>query len=346
MEIRDAYQPVFIRVFSYYEPLKKFVFHCGNIVEDYGFEKTSYFSWDHPLILHIKRSKIPLELNWLKYQLEHTPLDQRNRESFFLLKELMQRMGIALCLPIFNKNKLFGFILLGEKLNSPYIYTPEDIDLLLTLLSYVEEAIQTSLLKEENIALILNSLEAIIQSVEAKDAYTGGHSLRVAETCYLLGEKLKDEYMEHIPKALIGLRRAALLHDVGKIAIPENILNKEDFLTEKEFELIKHHPEKGVEVVSPLKKWLGEDIILGILLHHENFDGSGYPTGAKETEIHIYARIIRVADTYDALITDRPYRPAYKKEKAVEEIKKFASIHFDPIVVKEFVELYKEGIIG
>jgi HD-GYP domain-containing protein (c-di-GMP phosphodiesterase class II) len=184
-------------------------------------------------------------------------------------------------------------------------------------------------------------MQAMVQSVEAKDQYTGGHSSRVAEISYLLGQELQDE-MVHIPNALVGLKRAALLHDVGKIGIPESILNKIDSLTAEEFEIIKTHPQKGVELIGSLKKWLGDDIILGILHHHENFNGSGYPIGEKGERIHIYGRIIRVADAFDALTTDRPYRPAFTKKEVIEELKRMVNTHFDPKIIEKFMVLCKK----
>jgi HD-GYP domain-containing protein (c-di-GMP phosphodiesterase class II) len=341
--IKNAVNPVFVKIFLFNESLNKYVLEgeVNNETNNYLIPKKKAYDQKSPLVLYLKEEKEPIELNCIKYLLNFGKIPVKRRHFLVEIKEEMERMEAVLCLPILSQERLFGFILLGKRLSTPYLYTSDDLKLFSTMASYAGEAIHGFLLREENIQLILSSMQAMVQSVEAKDQYTGGHSSRVAEISYLLGQELQDE-MVHIPNALVGLKRAALLHDVGKIGIPESILNKIDSLTAEEFEIIKTHPQKGVELIGSLKKWLGDDIILGILHHHENFNGSGYPIGEKGERIHIYGRIIRVADAFDALTTDRPYRPAFTKKEVIEELKRMVNTHFDPKIIEKFMVLCKK----
>jgi HD-GYP domain-containing protein (c-di-GMP phosphodiesterase class II) len=342
--MKNAFNPLYISLFIYQDDLKKYIYKAGTSAKDYNFKKKSYFFKEDSLILSLEKEKEIIDRGNLRYLMDHgnLPYEEKNQKEKLL--NALEEMGCFLCLPIFHKNRLFGFILLGERLSKPFTYNKEDLELFTDLISYTEESIKTALLREENLSLVLKSLQALIQSVEAKDPYTGGHSSRVADISNLIGERLEDE-LEDIPSALVSLRRSALLHDIGKIGIPDNILNKFERLTPNEFEVVKEHPQKGITLINSLKEWLGEDIIKGILQHHENYDGSGYPKGIKGRRIHIFGRIIRVVDTFDALITDRPYRPAFEKKEAIKQIKDFQNIFFDPLVVEKLVNLYEVGKI-
>ncbi|MBW1696869.1 MAG: diguanylate cyclase [Deltaproteobacteria bacterium] len=163
-----------------------------------------------------------------------------------------------------------------------------------------------------NLASIENVLFSLAITVEAKDAYTQGHIERVANVAMLLGRK-----MGLSQKEIEALRFGGTLHDIGKIGVPEEILNKPGPLTEKEFEIMKSHADIGYRICSPLKKNLGPALDV-IRHHHEKLDGSGYPDGLKGDEISMVARIMAVADMYDALITDRPYRKAMSRDNAFE----------------------------
>jgi HD-GYP domain-containing protein (c-di-GMP phosphodiesterase class II) len=127
---------------------------------------------------------------------------------------------------------------------------------------------------------------------------------------------------------------------VGKIGIPDYILLKPGPLTEEEWIKIKEHPLNGLKIISPVSEWLGEDICVGILHHHENFDGTGYPFRRQGEEIHIFARIIRAADAFDAMTSDRPYRPALTKETAMQELNRYKGVQFDPEIVEVVNNLY------
>jgi HD-GYP domain-containing protein (c-di-GMP phosphodiesterase class II) len=142
-------------------------------------------------------------------------------------------------------------------------------------------------------------------------------------------------------KFLERLHIAGLLHDIGKIGIPESILNKQGPLDDAEKKRMQEHSNVGAAILGPIKEL--EDAILGVKYHHEKYDGSGYPQGLKGDKIPLIAAIISVADTYDAMITDRPYRRGLSKSEAAEEIKRFSGRQFDPQIASAFIELYQEG---
>jgi len=174
------------------------------------------------------------------------------------------------------------------------------------------------------------------RALELRDPYTKGHSEHVAKMAVNF---VTLNHQLNFPKEKIPvIYRAGLLHDIGKMGINEQILNKPTKLTEAEFIMIKHHTKLGYNLIRPL---LFDELIgNAILYHHENFDGSGYPEGLKGDEIPLVARILRIADCYDALTSNRPYRPAFKPEAALR-IMKENSHCFDPELLAFFVENIK-----
>ena len=172
--------------------------------------------------------------------------------------------------------------------------------------------------------------------IDGKDPYTNGHSRRVAYYTKWLSQKLGE------PKETVDqFYNIALLHDIGKIGIPESILTKPGKLTEEEFDLMKSHPTRGYEILKNVS--IQEDIAEGAHYHHERFDGKGYPDGIAGHDIPWVARIIAVADAFDAMSTNRPYRTKLPMAKIVEEMKNNSGTQFDPTVVKAFLDLYNEG---
>ena len=168
--------------------------------------------------------------------------------------------------------------------------------------------------------------------VEAKDAYTEHHVERVAQMAIRLGEAL-----ELPAEALDSLRRGALVHDIGKIGVSEAILKKPGPLTQGEFAEMKRHVIIGEEICHPLRTLRGALPI--IRHHHERWDGHGYPDGLAGEAIPLLARIVTVADVFDALTSDRPYRAALSRTQAIEIIKQEAGAHLDPHIVALFLEL-------
>jgi HD-GYP domain-containing protein (c-di-GMP phosphodiesterase class II) len=191
---------------------------------------------------------------------------------------------------------------------------------------------------EENRQLFIGTVKALAAAIDGKDPYTRGHSERVARFSLAIGESLglPDDEMEK-------LRISALLHDVGKIAIEDNILKKPAALTEEEFEIMKQHPQKGFKIMSQIPAM--KDFLPGMYMHHEMMDGRGYPQGLKGDEIPMQARIVSVADTFDAMTTDRPYQKGMSLTDALERIKTFVGTRYDGRVVDALVEACESGQI-
>ena len=182
----------------------------------------------------------------------------------------------------------------------------------------------------------METIQALSAAIEQKDPYTQGHSQRVCDLAEKLGQELKLRTYE-----LEQLRYAAILHDIGKIGIPESILNKPGSLTREEFDQIKNHPLMGVNILQKID--FLKEVTLIMQNHHEYYDGSGYPEGKAGDRIPFLSRIITLADAYDAMTSDRPYRAALSPEHAIEEIQDKSGSQFDPQVVRAFLKLYKEG---
>ncbi len=182
----------------------------------------------------------------------------------------------------------------------------------------------------------LSVLVSLCQAAETKDLGTYGHSIRVSDYCCLIARRLDFDAL-----AFENIRAAALLHDIGKIGISNAILGKKGELSEEEMTIIKSHSRKGVEILRPLRQF--EALLPGILHHHENYDGSGYPAGLAGNGIPLSARIIAVADAYDSILSNRPYRAAADRMTAIAELIACSARQFDPMLVDYFVQILRAG---
>ena len=191
---------------------------------------------------------------------------------------------------------------------------------------------------EENRALFLGSIQMLAGAVDEKDPYTRGHSDRVTRYSLMIGKELNLDatFME-------TLQISAQLHDVGKIGIEDRILKKPGALTAEEFEVMKTHTTKGANILRPVTQLA--EMLPGIELHHEALDGRGYPYGLKEDQIPLLARVIAVADTFDALTTNRPYQHAHTPEEALKIIQNLAGKRLDPVAVTALMAVYGRGEI-
>ncbi|MBE7706600.1 MAG: HD domain-containing protein [Cyanobacteria bacterium SIG30] len=190
---------------------------------------------------------------------------------------------------------------------------------------------KSSILKDLK-ELFYKTIKSIASALDAKDPYTHGHSVRVTLYALILSNALglNDKELEEI-------ETAGLLHDIGKIAIPQSILCKPGKLTDDEYKVMKLHPENSERLIMSIKKLNG--ISSWVKTHHERWDGKGYPNGLRGEAIPLSARIIAIADTYDAMTSTRSYRQALSHEVAIEEIQKCAGSQFDPNLASKFIEL-------
>jgi len=282
--------------------------------------------------------------NRINYYLKYSRSKGRSDLVDFLedLKNQLSLFQAKACIPGFFRNDLVGILFLGAKEDGG-VFRPEELGFLSVLASDVVMAIRNAWLFEDlnkqldkNKKLFLNTVIAFATAIEAKDKYTSGHTERVVEYSLIIARILKEVNPEITGEFIENLRIAALLHDIGKIGIPEEILNKKGALTGKEKEFIFKHPLIGANILSPIGEF--KDIIVGIKHHHERWDGKGYPSSLKGDEIPLIAAIISVADSYDAMISDRPYKKALSKDDALEEIKRNSGRQFNPRVANAFIE--------
>jgi putative two-component system response regulator len=191
---------------------------------------------------------------------------------------------------------------------------------------------RTEDLVERQRTLFISMVKSLVSALEAKDFYTRHHAARVTEFTLKIARR-----MGFGDRELDDLELAALLHDVGKIGIPENILNKPGPLTTEEYKAIKDHPVFGEGILKPVVELTQISKI--VRSHHEKYDGSGYPDGLKGLEIPLGARIMAVADTYDAITSKRPYRGEESHHFAIKEIIRCSGTQFDPEVIQHFMEV-------
>lgn len=194
---------------------------------------------------------------------------------------------------------------------------------------------QTDVADEDYIhKLNLQTIQSLALAVEAKDPYTKGHSERVAKVAEHLANMigLSDADAERV-------RIAGIVHDIGKIGVPETLLLTKSGLNEAEYEVVKQHVVEGKHILKPLN--FLSDIIPAVYHHHERFDGTGYPDGLVGEEIPLWARIIQVADTCDAMSISRPYRAAFSKERVIDEFTRCASTQFDPNISRAMIDILR-----
>lgn len=214
----------------------------------------------------------------------------------------------------------------------------EDLDMLQSLASLLAAAVSNQQMEEKLRTTFLQTLESLATALEARDEYTRGHSHRVCEVSMLIGKALGFG-----PDALEELRIGTTLHDIGKIGVPDAILNKPGKLTDEEFVVMKSHAAIGYEICRPLM--LSEGVLMLIRNHHEKLDGRGYPDGLKGGELPLSLRIICVADAFDAMSSRRPYRGVMDIHDVLSELGRGAGVQFDPVVVETLKNLLHAGTL-
>lgn len=241
----------------------------------------------------------------------------------------------ALCVPLVVREHAIGVINVSDKRDGSN-FNDEHLQLLVMLANQAAVAIENAKLHDDLHSLFVSSITALANAIDARDPYTRGHSERVAVYSVRVGERIGMS-----GKDLDFLRYAALLHDVGKINVRDEILNKPGRLTEEEFAVMKRHPEYGAAIMMPVKAF--QKIIPFMFYHHEKYcAGGGYPLGLSGDAIPLEARIIAVVDAYDAMTSHRPYRRALSIEQAVQELLKHSGTQFDPKLVDVFLQILEE----
>jgi putative nucleotidyltransferase with HDIG domain len=216
-------------------------------------------------------------------------------------------------------------------------FLPDERDMLLGYAQTTAVALQKLILRENVERNLVDTITAFVNAIESKDRYLKGHSARVAlyavEIAQTLG--MTSELVEVV-------RRGAMLHDLGKLSIMDTILRKPDRLTPEEFTIIKSHPMVGAKILEPLRFLARETC--AVRHHHERFDGAGYPDGLRGEDIPYVARVVTVADVFDAITSNRPYRTALAPDEARQEISKGIGSHFDPAIVEAFLRIPLERL--
>ncbi len=235
------------------------------------------------------------------------------------------------CVPLVRDRRPLGVLLAIDKADHTE-FTSVDLKLLSNVGNQCSIFLENAALYQDMQGLFMGILHALTRSIDAKDAYTRGHSQRVAELSRDLARKigLAEEVCERV-------YLSGLLHDVGKIGVPEAVLCKPGRLTDAEFDAIKKHPTIGAQILGNIKQL--QDIIPGVLYHHERWDGRGYPYRLAGEDIPLMGRIICVADSFDAMSSTRTYRPALPLDTVLEEIKRCAGVQFDAKLAEAFVTL-------
>jgi len=249
----------------------------------------------------------------------------------------------ALSVPLKMRDEVVGVLNVSK--TSKYQFTETDLKLLFNLASLAAQAIEKAALYQdikdsldEIKSSYMSTVKALSRAIEAKDPYTRGHVDRVAKYGLAIALELDSELLKDDM-----FRYALVLHDIGKIEIPDQILTKPGVLTEEEMAIMKRHPEVGAQILSPVK-FLKEAAEM-VRYHQERYDGKGYPKGLKGEEIPMAARVIAVADSFDAIISERPYRRASTIKGARNEILKNAGSQFDPGVVSAFISALDKQVI-
>lgn len=237
--------------------------------------------------------------------------------------------GIAV--PIQTKGKSFGIIFTGGKRNGQY-FTARERDMLFGIANQAAVALENATLYHDLENLFVGIAWSFAAALDAKSPWTAGHSKRVTQYAVSIAEELGQS-----PDLVHSVQTCGLLHDIGKIAIPERILDKPGSITKEEHLTICEHATQGAKILEHIDTF--QPFIPGIRHHHERWDGGGFPDRLGSDDIPLMARVLAVADSYDAITSDRPYRKRRTRIEAIAEIRRCAGTQFDPLIVEAFVEV-------
>jgi len=242
----------------------------------------------------------------------------------------------SMSVPLIGKNKVFGVLNVSKF--SGASFSASDLQVVLILSSQVVTAMENAALYEDLRENYFRTVQALVAAVEAKDPYTRWHSTNVAKYAVAIARDLGMS-----PTQLEEMHIAAILHDVGKIGISELIISKPARLSREEFDIMKEHPAHGIRILEPIG--FSSTIINAISQHHERYDGKGYPRGLSGEEITLPARVLNVADTIDAMVSERPYRGTISTQEVLLELERESGRQFDPKVTESARRLIEKGLL-
>ena len=254
-------------------------------------------------------------------------LVQGTEFGHFLSRWTGTRPATFLLAPFVSGGELVGVLILGYR--NPPDPAREILNRIRQVADQTTIALSRARLLEELAQNDLGTLTALARTVDTNSSWTAGHSERVTNLAMTLGRDLGLP-----PDEIDLLRRGGLLHDIGKLGVSQSILDKPGKLTEEEFAVMRRHPSKGAEILEPIPNL--QKIIPIVYQHHERFDGKGYPNGLSGEDISLHARILSLADVADALLSDRPYRPGWSREKVLMYTRENSGLQFDPTVVEAY----------
>lgn len=246
----------------------------------------------------------------------------------------------VLCVPIKLRGKSIGVLFLAHYQDG-HAFTADHRNLIAELAAQAAVAIDNARLFKDREEVILSSLEALANAVDARDPYTAGHSERVTQYALMIARQM--HYAPDEQTAWVRMERGGRLHDIGKIGVPDAILSKTGKLTDEEFAKMKEHPVVGFNILSGLKMLTDELVI--VRSHHERYDGKGYPDRKKGDELPMFSWIVSAADAIDAMTSDRPYRRGMPLEVAVEQVRAGAGTHFHPDVAEAVLDAAHNGTL-
>lgn len=256
--------------------------------------------------------------------------------QFDKISELGHERKTLICAPLLVKDEIIGTISVVNKTDQSQFYAYE-LEMLTTIAAQAAIAIKNVTLYDEQQQAYLNTIQALVKAIEANDGYTKGHSERVTRYSLEIGGRL------NLPSDRMQiLQRAAILHDIGKIGIDLSLLHKEGKLSAHDINNLHLHPTIGMKILEPIE--FLRDVRTCIGQHHERFDGMGYPNRIKHFDQLVESRIIVVADAFDAMTSDRPYRKALSVDVAIAELHDNSGTQFDPAIVEIFTSILEEGI--
>jgi putative nucleotidyltransferase with HDIG domain len=242
-----------------------------------------------------------------------------------------------MCVPLRTADELLGALYV-DSLSGAGRFNETDLELLAAIGNQAGVAMHRVRLMGELERLLLDTIKAIAATIDARDGYTHRHSERVAALTAHLARELGLSRQERETAEL-----SALLHDVGKIAVPDSILNKPGRLTADEFAEMQKHPLHGARILGNIQSATVKAVLPGVQYHHEKWDGSGYPEGLQGEAIPFLGRLLAVADFYDAVTSARAYRAAMPPDEAIALVEAGAGVHFDPAVAAALVRLFQRG---